>query len=318
VVATLTGIHLFEVEPDLLEHVPEPERQVARRSVVVAAQRLTLGPWTVDDVGAPRWGVLIIEGLIACEVGLAGTTAAELLGAGDVVLTGGPHSHEIMVPTETTWTVLEPATLAILDDRFQRVARRWPDVAACLLQRCEARAKRLALTEAISHLTRVDTRVLVMLWLLADRWGRVGTDGMVLPLRLTHRTLARLIGARRPSVTSAVTELSRRGLVARRDDGSWLLYGPPPAELDHAGARPAILATPAPAPTRRATPQPAAPQRPRRMGDPIRALVDGYDAQARLARTLGERAHAAREQSQALQDEVAQRRLRSARRSAPP
>lgn len=310
-----TGIHLFQVEPDLLERVPGHERPVARRSVVVPAQRVALGSWDVSSVGSPPWGVLIVDGLVASEVGVAGTTAAELVGAGDVVLAGGGDGQEI-IPSESAWTVLEPATVAILDERFMPVVRRWPEVAACLLQRSEARASRLALTQAICHLTRVDARVLVMLWLLADRWGRVGTDGMVLPLRLTHRTIARLIGARRPSVTTAVTDLCRRDLVARRQDGSWVLHGPPPAELERAGLKPAIV--PAPAPARRQGGSDGRPTRARRMGDDIRALAEAYEHQAGVARSLGRRARVTRERSQALRGEVQARRLNSAGPAAPP
>jgi CRP/FNR family cyclic AMP-dependent transcriptional regulator len=289
-----TGIHLFQVEPDLLERVPGHERPVARRSVVVPAQRVALGSWDVSSVGSPPWGVLIVDGLVASEVGIAGTTAAELVGAGDVVLAGGGDGQEI-IPSESAWTVLEPATVAILDERFMPVARRWPEVAACLLQRSEARASRLALTQAICHLTRVDARVLVMLWLLADRWGRVGTDGMVLPLRLTHRTIARLIGARRPS---------------------WVLHGPPPAELERAGLKPAIV--PAPAPARPQGGVDGRSSRARRMGQDIRTLAEAYEHQAGVARSLGRRARVTRERSQALRGEVAARRLNSAGPAAPP
>lgn len=46
----------------------------------------------------------------------------------------------------------------------------------------------------------------------------------------THRTLAKLAGARRPSVTAALGELARRDLVVRAPDG-WVLKGDPPAPL---------------------------------------------------------------------------------------
>jgi len=42
--------------------------------------------------------------------------------------------------------------------------------------------------------------------------------------------LAALVGAKRPSVTTALGELTAQGLVERRDDGSWLLHGEPPEE----------------------------------------------------------------------------------------
>jgi CRP/FNR family cyclic AMP-dependent transcriptional regulator len=65
---------------------------------------------------------------------------------------------------------------------------------------------------------------------LAGRWGRVRNDGVIVPLRLTHNVLSDLTAARRPTVTSALTELAKRELVRPVDDG-WLLSGKPPGEL---------------------------------------------------------------------------------------
>ena len=56
------------------------------------------------------------------------------------------------------------------------------------------------------------------------------SDGVALPLRLTHAVLADLVAARRPTVTTAVAELARRGQVRLVGDG-WLLTGDPPGEL---------------------------------------------------------------------------------------
>jgi hypothetical protein len=58
--------------------------------------------------------------------------------------------------------------------------------------------------------------------------GRVSGDGVILPLALTHRMLGQIVGARRPTVSSALSELAARGELARRPDGSWLLSGNPP------------------------------------------------------------------------------------------
>ena len=93
------------------------------------------------------------------------------------------------------------------------------------------RVHSLALHLAVSHLRRVDTRLLVLLWHLADRWGRVEPDGVRVPMRLTHQTLGRLVGAQRPSVTTALKQLADAGHVARMADGTWLLRGDPPDTL---------------------------------------------------------------------------------------
>ena len=83
---------------------------------------------------------------------------------------------------------------------------------------------------AIVHQARVDVRLHMLLWHLAARWGRVRSDGTVLRLRLTHAVLADLVAARRPTVTTALSELTRRGMV-RTDGETWVLPGEAPSDL---------------------------------------------------------------------------------------
>ena len=104
---------------------------------------------------------------------------------------------------------------------------------AALLDRAARRAERLVVLQAIAHLTRVDDRLLALLWCLAERWGRVSPEGVLVSLRLSHRTLAAMVGARRPSVTTALGQLMARGEVERRADGEWILLGSPPEPADH-------------------------------------------------------------------------------------
>jgi hypothetical protein len=307
---------LFDEDPELLAYVPEHERELARRSAVVGVQYAELGPWDPAGLGTPAWGLLVLRGLIARDVGVAGVRAAELLGAGDVVRVDDPPARDEIVTVTATWTVLEPARIGVLDDRVNHIARRWPTVGAALLERCERRATRLAVAQAISHLTRVDTRVLVLLWSLADRWGRVASDGIVLPLRLTHRTLARLVGARRPSVTSAIGTLARRGVLDRRPDGSWLLQGPPPVELTRPAEALSILAA---APTRRPPARLPAEADPRQLSRDMGRLSAAYRLQAERAASAARNASAARERARGLVAEAEARRLRlRAPAGAPP
>ncbi|HEU4657100.1 MAG TPA: helix-turn-helix domain-containing protein [Capillimicrobium sp.] len=343
--AIQSGVRLFEAEPDLLGAVPDEDRQRAARAAVVPAVRIPTGRWDPAELGSPRWGILVLDGLVAREVIVAGTAAAELLGVGDLISApAGPSGAAAgeMVASEAAWTVLEPLQVALLDDRVHVLLRHWPELAGCLLERSERRAGRLAVAQAISHLTRVDTRVLLMLWTLAGRWGRVGPDGIVLPLRLTHRTLARLVGARRPSVTTAITELCRRELITRRDDGSWLLHGPPPEELERVGID-AILPQPAPGrrpaePARHDRAVPAGADRVRsahvtveavraqrsevaaRLGATaaqIRALASAYETQSERTRAMSVRARDIRERSRRLRAQIAAERERS-RAARPP
>jgi CRP-like cAMP-binding protein len=59
----------------------------------------------------------------------------------------------------------------------------------------------------------------------------VHPDGVVVPLPLSHQRLADLVGAHRPSVTTAMGDLTRSGAISRRDSGEWVLHGTPPEQL---------------------------------------------------------------------------------------
>jgi len=99
------------------------------------------------------------------------------------------------------------------------------------------RSRWLSFHLAVCHLKRIETRLLVVFWHFADRWGHVRPDGVHVPIRVTHQLLAGVVGAQRPSVTTALSELRRTGEVERLPDGSWLLHGEPPQELGHVHER---------------------------------------------------------------------------------
>jgi CRP/FNR family cyclic AMP-dependent transcriptional regulator len=221
-------IRLLEQDPDLGRLLPEAAVEQATRSTFAALHVVAPGPWKLGPrpVRSP-FGAVVLDGLLVREVTVSGSVGAELLSAGDTLL---PAEIEdaVFIAADVCWTALEPTVLGLLDVRFAAAVRHWPQLGVALLERAERRAARLAITQAIGQLTRVDDRLLALLWHLAERWGRVTPRGVAVPLRLTHRVLARLIGARRPSVTSALTGLQRRGRLERRADGAWVLHGEPP------------------------------------------------------------------------------------------
>jgi CRP-like cAMP-binding protein len=92
------------------------------------------------------------------------------------------------------------------------------------------RSRHLAISIAIMHQPRVETRLHMLLWHLADRWGRVRPDGVFVPVKLTHVVLSELIGARRPTVSAALGAIERDGKISRNGSG-WVLHGAPPGEL---------------------------------------------------------------------------------------
>ncbi len=135
------------------------------------------------------------------------------------------------MPAGTTgWRVLAPTGVAVLDALVAQRFARYPELTGQLVARALERSPNLAVNMAIVHQPRVDVRLHMLFWHLADRWGRVRSDGTLVPLRLTHQVLADLVAARRPTVSSALSELAQRGLLRPVDDG-WLLSGEPPGEL---------------------------------------------------------------------------------------
>jgi hypothetical protein len=82
---------------------------------------------------------------------------------------------------------------------------------------------------ALTRIHPLPTRLHVMFWNLADRWGTRVDGGVQLDLPLSHQLLADLASAQRPKVTAALGVLSNQGTVTReRSGGRWVLSGPPP------------------------------------------------------------------------------------------
>ena len=61
-------------------------------------------------------------------------------------------------------------------------------------------------------------------------------EGIAVPLALSHRLIGELVGARRPTVSSALAELARDRQLVRRNDGTWLLTGEPVTVPDGSAA----------------------------------------------------------------------------------
>lgn len=220
---------MIDLDPDLRSTVPEEDLEVARKRLL--ALRVTAEPGSWDPSGIADGdclGILVLEGLLTRDVEIAGTTSRELLGGGDVIRPWDDDSALSPVPARASWEILEPSSFAILDRRFTVLGGRWPRLSTEILHRVLRRSRWLAVRVAIGSLRGVSERVLLLLWHLAGRWGRVTPEGTQIPFALTHEVIADLIGARRPSVTSAISELRAAGELRRTDEG-WLLCGDPPS-----------------------------------------------------------------------------------------
>jgi hypothetical protein len=224
-------VRLLEVDPDLGALLAAPRRAEAERELTVRTHVVEVGPWDLsrlEAASADHVGLLVLEGVLSRELIVADQVSAELLGPGDLVRPWQAGNRASLLPVDAVWSVLSPVTVAVLDRRFAAEVARYPEITSALFDRLGERSVRLATTQAISQLTRVDRRLRALFWHLAERWGRVSGEGVIVPLALTHRILGQLVGARRPTVSTALSELAERGDLIRRADGSWLLRGEPP------------------------------------------------------------------------------------------
>jgi len=220
-------VHVLRDDPDLGRHLEPEAAVIARGHALAQGMRLGRGAWHPPRSAEPGTiGLLLMEGIVAREVALERTNTIELLGPGDLLRPWQGDSENDLFDSRAAWTVLEPVRLALLDRSFVIRVAPWPELFDALIDRTMRRSRRLGLSQAICQLRRVDDRLLVLFVHLADRWGRVSDDGLIVPLRLTQETLGRLVGARRPTVSLALSRLKERGLLVRQP-GGWLLTRSP-------------------------------------------------------------------------------------------
>ena len=224
--------HFLREDAELAATLRLADREAALAECIAPVIRLDTGRWGGRAPGFSRDGIglLVLDGLLLRRVGVDGRFGAELLGDGDLLRPWQGEDTPATVPRTTRWRVLQPTRLAVLDQRVTRRIARYPDLTGRFVARALERSRNLAVNLAIVHQTRIDARLQILLWHLADRWGRVSPDGVVLPLALSHAALAELVAARRPTVTTALADLDARGLVSRIEAG-WLLAGERPSEL---------------------------------------------------------------------------------------
>ena len=149
------------------------------------------------------------------RAGIEGRHAAELLGPGDLLRPWQYDGADSTLDIEWTWRVVAPARCAVLDSRWTARAAAWPQLGAELAARALGRSLRLVIAMSIAQQPRLDIRLWMLFWDLADRFGKVHPDGVHLDLPLTHEVLSHLAGARRPSVSGALTRLAEEGRLRR-------------------------------------------------------------------------------------------------------
>lgn len=226
--ASASSIRLADLDQDLLWPLTEAEQEETKRvslPVVAVSER-------TPDLGmllrsANAFGAIVLEGMLQHHMRISEQPGLRLLGPGDIAAAGAAPSPMVLAGSD--WRATARTRIVLLGEEFLVAVKRWPGLVASLQVRMAEQIERLSTQLAICQQPRVEDRVLAMLWLLAETWGRVTPTGTTLPLSLTHEALGALVGARRPTVTLALGGLAERGAVVHQDRG-WLLLLEPPAQ----------------------------------------------------------------------------------------
>src|SRR4051812_4006730 len=222
-------VRVFEHDPELLRGVAEGQARQLQRHVVTDVRLVASGASLAPPERASEtFGLLVLDGLLARRVTLAGRGSVDLLGAGDLIRPWQDDGGLASLPAATSWRALQPTRIAILDAEFLGLVHRFPTVVAELLARAVEGSHVLLARLAIAQMPRLDRRLLAMFWHLADRWGRVEPGRVVVPVPVSHSVLAELVCAQRPSVSVALKHLIDDGNVERLP-GGWALFGGPPS-----------------------------------------------------------------------------------------
>lgn len=207
--------YLLDADSDLAEEFDLRSRVAARqlataRVLHAAVGECDLAPW-FDAVGQGP-GLLILDGVVAYQTRVGDRTALELVGAGDLLQLPHQRTDELLERGDG-WRVLCATRFALLDTAFAERVRPWPQIVRELLRRAGRRTDDVDALRAITCQPRLEVRLVLLLWHLAARWGRVEPAGIRLTLPLTHRLLGQLVAAERPSISHALARLGHAGLV---------------------------------------------------------------------------------------------------------
>jgi CRP/FNR family transcriptional regulator, cyclic AMP receptor protein len=214
--------YLFDVDDELAGGLDLRMRLIARPIATARVEEIAAGEFDLIPLLAQLrdgLGLLLVKGVVALDVQVGDRTASELVGAGDLLAPWTSADDVVLLASETYSRALVRTQLAVLDQDFAERIRPWPQILHALLRRAVRRTMELNVHRAATCHPRADARIALLLWHLAERWGVVAADGIVVPLPLTHRLIGQLVGAERPSVSHALSRLATAGLVTRQSNG---------------------------------------------------------------------------------------------------
>ena len=222
---TTSLVGLISVLPEIAAAIPAEHRRLAER-VLVGRALVARDHDLAETLAASAEGVfdfIVVEGVVLKETTLATRSALEMLGPGDVLAPPLSATRQLDSRAVSRYIAHGQVTLVGLDGRFREAARRWPGLSDAVYDRLAQQTHRASMHLAMLHLPRVEERVVALFSDLAERFGRMTPDGIVIDVRLTHELIGRLVGSRRPTVSLALQALATDGVLTRIEEERWRL-----------------------------------------------------------------------------------------------
>src|ERR1700744_5435182 len=194
--------YLLDADDELAEEFDIGGRVAVRQLATARVLQVGVGDCDLTgwfDSASQGPGLLILDGLMAFETRTGDRVATELLGSGDLLQAPALPTDDLL-ERSCRWRALRPTRFALLDKDFVERVRPFPQVVRALLSRACRRTAELDVLRAITSQPRLEVRLVLVLWHLAARWGRVEPTAWRLCLPLPHRRLVHLVAAERPSV----------------------------------------------------------------------------------------------------------------------
>lgn len=240
------AVSLLELDPELAQGLSEQQRAEAAPALLVRTIVLEPKGWRGELSARELFGLLVIDGALIRRVAADRGRSLEVLTKGDLV-----RPFEEGVRNGSSFSALTESRLAILDQQVANAISRWPPLFDALLERAMRRVRRLGAQAALDSRVGIERRVLLTLMHLAERCGRRTAEGVVVPLPLSHQMLAEMVGAQRPSVSTALSRLASSGALKRTDKRGWIVTAVPRRKDRSPGGR--MRTAPAPARARQST-----------------------------------------------------------------
>ncbi len=207
---------LLDLDPKLAAGLSERQREAARRELIVQTIRVEPGGQVDPAPLEAAFAVLVVEGVLGLHTAAGHGRTLEILTRGSICR---PAEESPASFVDSSMRALARTRLALLDERLCR----WPPLTSEIVSRLCQRIRSAHAQKAMDSQPGLERRVLFCLWRLAESCGRRRPDGVEVPVPLTHELLAEVMGAARPSVTTALRRLASAGVVTRTHARGWLL-----------------------------------------------------------------------------------------------